>query len=91
MKRFALALVAGVMIALPALADGRSQLISSVKHELPRYVSGVDVNTLSTSKLSRLHLAIYGGGSDSDKQRKIRSILGGKYSLFGTLRIGIRN
>lgn len=79
------------LATMPAFADGRTQLLSGVNQELPRYVSGVDTSVLSNRQLGLIKAAIHGGGSDGQKQARIRSILGGRYSLFGTLRIGIGN
>lgn len=67
--------------AAPAGADGRSQILLDVRHELPNFVPGVAAEELSTHQLASIRSVIHGPGSHSDKISSIRSILGGPYSL----------
>ncbi|WP_425051799.1 hypothetical protein [Psychromarinibacter sp. S121] len=91
MKRSILAAVAtavALSLSAPAYANydaARAQLIRSVERELPRYVQGVDLSQLSNAKLAEIKAALHGPGSRGDKQAKIKSILGGSYSLRGLL------
>ncbi|MAQ83749.1 MAG: hypothetical protein CMH12_11015 [Maritimibacter sp.] len=90
MKRPLLAALAAAAVGLaaPAHADydaARAQLINSVERELPRYARDVDLSQLSNAKLAEIKAAIHGPGSESDKRMKVRSILGGRFSLRGLL------
>lgn len=69
-----------------AMALGpEDQLLTNVAQELPHYVPGVDVSTLSRHQLSAIYMIMYESKSAGDKQRAIRSVLGGPYSLRGLL------
>ena len=43
--------------------------------ELNKYVSGVDINTLSSSQLNMIEMAIHSGDKRSDKVNLVRSIV----------------
>ena len=69
-----------------AMALGpQDQLYENVAKELPHYVQDVDVSTLSHHQISSIYMIMYESRSAGDKQRAIRSVLGGQYSLRGLL------
>jgi len=81
----ALSLVLATLSA-PAGAQQRAneQLIRSVERELPSYVEGVDVRSLSVGQVSALHLAVHSNRRHSEVRGQVLSILGGlDVLLFG--------
>jgi hypothetical protein len=83
---FRTALVALILSSSTAMALGpQDQLYANVAQELPHYVQGVDVSTLSHHQISAIYMIMYESRSAGDKQRAIRSVLGGQYSLRGLL------
>lgn len=97
MKRFVLPLCLSVALSVfPGVSLGeagsRTQLLAQVGPQLPIYVQGVDPSALSTQQLARLHMVMFGFGSDNQKRALVRSIVRGRHSLrgvFGTARIGV--
>ena len=80
------AIIVALAVALitatgPAQAAGRAMpnenLILSVERELPNYVQGVDVRSLSPDQIAALHLALYRSASHSEIRGEVRSIIGG--------------
>jgi hypothetical protein len=83
---FRTALVALILSSSTAMALGpQDQLYANVAQELPHYVQGVDVSTLSHHQIATIYMIMYESRSAGDKQRAIRSVLGGQYSLRGLL------
>lgn len=79
----ALALIGG---GAPADAQQRvsEQLILSVEQELPNYVQGVDVRSLSAGQIASLHVVLHSNRSPSRIRGQIIAILGGlDVLLFG--------
>ena len=79
----ALALIGG---GSPADAQQRvsEQLILSVEQELPNYVQGVDVRSLSAGQIASLHVVLHSNRSPSRIRGQIIAILGGlDVLLFG--------
>lgn len=67
-----------------AQAYPNEQLIRSVERELPEYVDGVDVRSLSPGQVAALHLALHSEGSRSEIRGNVLSIIGGlDVLLFG--------
>ncbi|MDF0602679.1 hypothetical protein P1J78_18220 [Psychromarinibacter sp. C21-152] len=86
MRRTAIALCLALTAATPALAkDGRTQLIAAVDRELHLYVPDVEARELSTHQLAAIRSIMYGQYSSSEKRVRIRSVIGGRYSLRGLL------
>lgn len=74
------------VLTAPAGAQQRAneQLIRSVERELPSYVEGVDVRSLSVGQVSALHMALYSDRRHSEIRGQVLSILGGlDVLLFG--------
>ncbi|WP_420396842.1 hypothetical protein [Nioella sp.] len=70
----------------PADAQQRvsEQLILSVEQELPNYVQGVDVRSLSEGQIASLHVVLHSNRPPSRIRGQIIAILGGlDESLFG--------
>lgn len=81
-------LVVAMLAAMPssaAQADGRTQMIRAVAHELGNYVQGVDPETLSIQQLAAIRSIMYSSRSESDKRGLIRSAVGGRNSLRSLL------
>ena len=79
----ALALIGG---GAPADEQQRvsEQLILSVEQELPNYVQGVDVRSLSAGQIASLHVVLHSNRSPSRIRGQIIAILGGlDVLLFG--------
>jgi len=57
------------------------QLLRLVSAELPNYVSGVDVNSLSNSQLATIYSIMHGPKSEGAKTGLIKSTLGGRNSI----------
>lgn len=71
-------------VSATAQAYPNEQLIRSVERELPEYVDGVDVRSLSPGQVAALHLALHSEGTHSEIRGNVRSILGGlDVLLFG--------
>jgi hypothetical protein len=77
----ALALIGG---GAPADAQQRvsEQLILSVEQELPNYVQGVDVRSLSAGQVASLHHVLHSNRSPSRIRGQIIAILGGLDELL---------
>jgi hypothetical protein len=77
----ALALIGG---GAPADAQQRvsEQLILSVEQELPNYVQGVDVRSLSAGQVASLHHVLHSNRSPSRIRGQIIAILGGLDELM---------
>jgi len=83
---FRTALIALILSSGTAMALGpEDQLLANVAQELPHYIQGVDVDSLSRNQLAAIYMIMYENRSAGDKQRAIRSVLGGQYSLRGLL------
>ncbi len=82
-----IALITALFLAgTAATADApKDQLLASVSRDLPHYMPDVDASTLSRHQLASLHLILHGPESASQKALRIRSVLGGQYSLRGLL------
>ncbi|WP_127561870.1 hypothetical protein [Nioella ostreopsis] len=76
-----LALIGG---GAPADAQQRvsEQLILSVEQELPNYVQGVDVRSLSAGQVASLHHVLHSNRSPSRIRGQIIAILGGLDELL---------
>jgi hypothetical protein len=83
-----LAVALALAVPLAAEADSRAQLLGSVRHELRFLAPGVDPESLSTRQLALIKLVMHSNRSQGAKSAQIDSILGGRKSLFGTLRLG---
>jgi len=79
------ALIAALASAAQADGPPKNQLQAAVARDLPAYVQGVDVTTLSQHQLASIYSILHGGHSGSEKQALIRSAIGGRYSLRGLL------
>ena len=88
MHRFALPVIAVILalVALsgPAIAQqrGSEQLIRSVERELPNYVEGVDVRSLTVGQVSSLHVILHSGRRHSAIRGQVIAILGGLDELM---------
>lgn len=88
MHRFALPVIAVILalVALsgPAIAQqrGSEQLIRSVERELPNYVDGVDVRSLTVGQVSSLHVILHSGRRHSAIRGQVIAILGGLDELM---------
>lgn len=89
MRTRPLAIALGLALAattLPATAnDGRSQILADVSRELHFYVNDVEPESLTTHQLASIRAILHGNYSSSDKRARIRSVIGGQYSLRGLL------
>jgi hypothetical protein len=81
------ALIAALVLSATAVsaAPPKDQLLAGVERDLPFYVPGVDVASLSRHQIASLHLILHGPHRASHKQAMIRSVLGGQYSLRSLL------
>lgn len=58
------------------------QLIRSVERELPNYVDGVDVRSLTAGQVSSLHVILHSSRSHSQIRGEVIAILGGLDELI---------
>ena len=63
----------------------RNQLRAAVERDLPAYLPNVDVSTLSQHQIAALYTALHGRSRGIGKTARLRSIVGGGYSLRGLL------
>ncbi|WP_432680312.1 hypothetical protein [Nioella aestuarii] len=72
------------VMSTPAAAQQQvsAQLIRSVEQELPNYVDGVDVRSLTVGQISSLHFVLHSGRSPSHIRAQVIAILGGLDALL---------
>ncbi len=79
------ALIAAIGFAAQAGNPPENQLRALVAKELPSYVQGVDVSTLSQHQLAHIYSILHGPYSGMERKAMLRSAIGGGYSLRGLL------
>ncbi len=79
--------IAALIATLASVAQAgnapENQLRALVAKELPSYVQGVDVSTLSQHQLANIYSILHGPYRGQEKKALLRSAIGGPYTLRG--------